>query len=106
MLADTLQIYQSLNFHLQGKLHGISARLPENFTCRLRSIPGRTEVFYIRANTGAICATKGHFLVGMKPGGNNTLECGDTPVNNSWFSRVLKREEARAENERQQEEER
>lgn len=103
MPADTLQICQSLNVHLQGKLRGISARLPENFTCRLRSIPWRTSTYVQRHEQSA---KKGHFLVGMKPGGNNTLECGGVPVNDSWFSRVLKREEARAENERQQEEER
>lgn len=43
---------------------------------------------------------KANFLVSMKPGGNSTLECGGMPVN-SCFSRVLKRKEACAENERQ-----
>lgn len=44
---------------------------------------------------------KANFLFSMKPGGNSTLECGGMPVNSSCFSRVLKRKEACAENERQ-----
>jgi len=43
-----------------------------------------------------------NFLVGMKPGGNSTLKYGGMPVNSSCFSRILKREKACAENERQQ----